>query len=193
MLCQLSYGGIFVRGEIIADVIGLSKFCHGISFVAILPFMTHFQQKLGWIIWIGIVLCTLTQCRQSSTTPTPPLFVAPPSPTLPATPTYALAPVMTPIPVATSINLLGSPIPVLTPTTAPSPTPIEYTIQTGDTIWTIAARNGFTIDELLTLNPDIRPESIQIGQIVRLPTLPTPNLPTRIDTTIPINIEAFYQ
>ena len=43
-----------------------------------------------------------------------------------------------------------------------------YTIQAGDTLDTIAAKYGTTVDALLTLNPDVDPHALSIGQTIRV-------------------------
>ena len=44
-----------------------------------------------------------------------------------------------------------------------------YTIEAGDTLQTIADQYGTTVEELLTLNPDVDPTALQIGQTIRVP------------------------
>ena len=44
-----------------------------------------------------------------------------------------------------------------------------YTIASGDTLATIAAKQGTTVDALLAANPDVDPTNLQIGQEIALP------------------------
>ncbi|QHJ72286.1 D-alanyl-D-alanine carboxypeptidase family protein [Planococcus halotolerans] len=44
-----------------------------------------------------------------------------------------------------------------------------YTIQAGDTFWKIANDHGTTVDQLLALNPDFDPLTLQIGDQILLP------------------------
>ena len=74
---------------------------------------------------------------------------------------------------------VGQPIcvPTLpTPTiTCPGPT---YTIRPGDTLFSLARTLGFTIQAILAANPGINPNSLEVGQILCLPTggtVPCPN------------------
>lgn len=43
-----------------------------------------------------------------------------------------------------------------------------YTIKSGDTLETVAAKSGTSVDELLRLNPGIDPHALRIGQKVRI-------------------------
>jgi LysM repeat protein len=43
-----------------------------------------------------------------------------------------------------------------------------YTIESGDTLETVAAKSGTSVDELLRLNPGIDPHALRIGQKVRI-------------------------
>jgi LysM repeat protein len=60
-------------------------------------------------------------------------------------------------------------------TTAPSPprprprVTRTYTIQVGDTFATIAADQGTTVERLQALNPDVDPNSLQVGQKIVIP------------------------
>ena len=55
--------------------------------------------------------------------------------------------------------------------TAPATTAAvsTYTIEAGDTLQTIADQYGTTVEELLSLNPDVDPTALQIGQTIRVP------------------------
>jgi LysM repeat protein len=43
-----------------------------------------------------------------------------------------------------------------------------YTIQSGDTYDTVAAKYGKTADDLLALNPGVDPHALRIGQKIRV-------------------------
>jgi LysM repeat protein len=43
-----------------------------------------------------------------------------------------------------------------------------YVIQSGDTLGEIASKYDTTVDELLTLNPDVDPSALQPGQRIRV-------------------------
>jgi LysM repeat protein len=58
---------------------------------------------------------------------------------------------------------------VLTTTTPTSTTAASYyEVRSGDTLGSIAARNGTTVDELLALNPGIDPAALRVGQRIRV-------------------------
>jgi LysM repeat protein len=44
-----------------------------------------------------------------------------------------------------------------------------YTIREGDTFETIASDQGTTVERLLALNPDVDPNSLQVGQRIVVP------------------------
>lgn len=57
---------------------------------------------------------------------------------------------------------------------APKPATTEvqydnYTVQDGDTLGAIATEHGFTIEEVLKVNPGLVAENLQIGQIIKIP------------------------
>lgn len=59
------------------------------------------------------------------------------------------------------------------PTTAPTTTAAApeafYTIESGDTLESIAGAYGTTVEELLRLNPGIDPTSLTVGQRIQVP------------------------
>ncbi|UCH87706.1 MAG: LysM peptidoglycan-binding domain-containing protein [Dehalococcoidia bacterium] len=90
---------------------------------------------------------TVTPAALTSPTPTPAPTRTPtatPSPTASPTPGATVSPTATPAPEAT---------PTLVPTPTPEPSPfIEYEIQAGDTLSSIAQAYGTTIDDLVSIN-----------------------------------------
>jgi len=63
------------------------------------------------------------------------------------------------------------PIATRSTTTRPKPKPATrrfYTIQSGDTLDTVAAKFGTTTEKLLALNPTIDPHALSIGQKIRI-------------------------
>ncbi len=84
--------------------------------------------------------------------------------------------------------LQTTPTPMPTPTETPTPTPIVYQVAAGDTIWVIAARSNRTVDEVLELNPGVRPDRLQIGQSLILPPPATPIFDGGAATPIPIDV-----
>jgi LysM repeat protein len=57
-------------------------------------------------------------------------------------------------------------------TPLPSPTPFTYTIKSGDTISSIALKFGVSMDDLQAANPEISPNSMSIGQVIKIPSDP---------------------
>jgi LysM repeat protein len=57
-------------------------------------------------------------------------------------------------------------------TPLPSPTPFTYTVQSGDTISSIALKFGVSIDNLQAANPEISPNAMSIGQVLNIPSDP---------------------
>jgi N-acetylmuramoyl-L-alanine amidase len=43
-----------------------------------------------------------------------------------------------------------------------------YTIQSGDTLWKISQKYNMTVDQLLKLNPNVKPETLQVGQKIKI-------------------------
>ncbi|KAF8059666.1 hypothetical protein HT031_005074 [Scenedesmus sp. PABB004] len=44
-----------------------------------------------------------------------------------------------------------------------------YTLRKDDTIKTIAQKRGLTVQQLLAINPDVRPDAVAVGQTILLP------------------------
>ena len=57
-------------------------------------------------------------------------------------------------------------------TPLPSPTPFTYTVQTGDTISSIALKFSVSIDDLQAANPEISPNAMSVGTLLKIPSNP---------------------
>jgi LysM repeat protein len=103
----------------------------------------------------------------------------PPTPTV--TPTFTNTATPTAMPTNT-------PTPTRTPTPRPTPTPIPpevYTVQTGDTLLSIAADFGVTVQELKAFN-NLATDSIVQGQALEIPPpTPTPGPTATLDPSQP--------
>ncbi|MTI80662.1 MAG: M23 family metallopeptidase [Firmicutes bacterium] len=67
----------------------------------------------------------------------------------------------------------------------------EYTVKQGDTLWEIATKNDISVNELLTANPDFKPELMQIGQAIKLSDkAPVINVVSIHEQTVEENIDA---
>lgn len=89
-------------------------------------------------------------------------------------PPATVSPSATSAPVRTLVPTEVEPTPEASPTPAPS-TPVEsdaptsYTVARGDTLSTIAGRNGTTWQILAELNGISDPRSLRVGQVLQLP------------------------
>jgi LysM repeat protein len=81
-----------------------------------------------------------------------------------------------------------TPTPLPTPTPTPTPTPILYEIEAGDTLLAIAIQRRTSVDEIRTRNPDVRPELLQIGQVIELPPPATAVAQQMAATPIPLQV-----
>ncbi len=118
------------------------------------------------------------QVGQPSVTPTPvATATASPAPSPSVAPTGTPegtpggTPGASPTPAAT---------PQATPTPAPSPTTqppqfTDYTVQPNDSLSSIAQRFGTTADELARINGIANPNTLDIGQKLKIPTPPQPS------------------
>lgn len=59
-------------------------------------------------------------------------------------------------------------VPLKTP--LPTPTPFTYTVQQGETISSVALKFGVSIDELLAANPEVNPNTMSIGTVLKVPS-----------------------
>ena len=92
-----------------------------------------------------------------------------------------------PPPTIEIIQQTPTPLPTATPT--PTPTPVVYTIKSGDTLLEIAIDHQTTVDNIRTLNPDVRPELLSVGQEIVLPLPATPVFSGEQPTPLPAQIE----
>jgi LysM repeat protein len=69
-----------------------------------------------------------------------------------------------------------NPPPPPPPPPAPTPAPVQtqtsgstYTIQAGDTFWSISIEFGTTVAALEAANPSLDPNDLQIGEVISIP------------------------
>jgi len=82
-------------------------------------------------------------------------------------------------------NILADNLP--TKATEPSEVPGLYTIQEGDTFWSIALKDGkegVTVNDLIAANPDVKPSELKVGQTIKFGTAknsytPAPEVPKK--------------
>lgn len=75
------------------------------------------------------------------------------------------------------VTSTGSPVQtpeglVAAETPLPSPTPFTYTVKQGDSISSIALEFGVSMDDLQAANPEISPNALSVGQVIRIPSNP---------------------
>lgn len=112
---------------------------------------------------------------------------ATPAPTTTVTPMVGVSLVTRAVP--TTAVLQTTPTPLPTPTVTPTATPIIYTIVAGDTLLGIAIQHGTTTEAIQALNPDVRPELLQIGQALVLPPVEPLSVQAVAGTAVPIQID----
>lgn len=99
----------------------------------------------------------------AGTTPTP---TATASPTASAQPTPEATPQATPSPTAEP-----TPTPTPRPTATPAPAFRNYTVKSGDTLYSIAKQFKVTIASIRALNPSVKDTNIiHVGQVLKIPT-----------------------
>jgi LysM repeat protein len=121
------------------------------------------------------------QAGQPSATRTPvATATARPSPSVSPTGTPGVSPTpgggtpsASPTPEATpTVQATTTPVP--SPTPEPSPF-LEYTVQPGDSLSSIAAQFGTTADELARINSLADPNALSVGQTLQVPRPETPS------------------
>lgn len=104
------------------------------------------------LLLLGVLLSTACTAQPLSTPG--PVTLIPYSTVTPSTPSLGLE------------GLVTLPAPIA------SPTPFTYTVQAGETMGGIALKFGVRLEDLQTANPGISPNSMSIGQVLRIPSDP---------------------
>jgi LysM repeat protein len=103
----------------------------------------------------------------AATTPT-----SAPSPTsgvaAPATEAPPTAPPATAAPATEALAPTAAP-PTAPPTATAAPDYVEYTVQRGDSLKSIAAKFGVTIRDIIAINQIPNPDSLTVGSVLRIP------------------------
>lgn len=95
----------------------------------------------------------------------------------------------TPIPISAAETTYTPEGLVAAETPLPSPTPFTYTVQTGDTMGSIALKFGVSMDDLQTANPEISPNAMSVGQVLNIPSNPDNPSGEPTPTAAPFTIE----
>jgi len=74
-------------------------------------------------------------------------------------------------------------------TPLPSPTPFTYTVQRGDTISSIALKFGVSMDDLQAANPEISPNAMSVGQVLKIPGNPESPSGEPTPTPVPFTVQ----
>ena len=74
-------------------------------------------------------------------------------------------------------------------TPLPSPTPFTYTVKAGDSISTIALKFGVSMDDLQAANPEISPNAMSIGQVIKIPSNPDNPSGEPTPTPVPFTVQ----
>ena len=71
------------------------------------------------------------------------------------------------------------------PTSTPIP-PLVHQVQEGETLIDIANRHDVTVEEIVSMNPELDPQLLQVGQIILIPpATPTPGPTSTLDPDVP--------
>lgn len=136
----------------------------GLSLLLLVCFGVGMAFQVGWIV-TGRIMAP-------EPTPTPIILpIEVPIPTALPTTTLPPLPVLTPTPAPaspTATRSLSSPTPSLPSPTA-SPAVRQYTVQEGDTLFSIARQFNLTIEELTAANPTLDPDLLAIGDVLIIP------------------------
>lgn len=134
---------------------------------------------IGLTVWLTMaLLISLVGCERSKSSGIPtvqPTAVSSPV-AVAASPTVVSAAEVTPTPSPTSVPQ-PSPTPLPTATNTPSSEAMTYTVQAGDTLYSIARRYNVTIEALMVTNGITDVTSLRVGQVLTIPggqASPTP-------------------
>jgi LysM repeat protein len=77
---------------------------------------------------------------------------------------------------------------VTAPAPLPSPTPFLYTVQAGDTLSQIADKFHVSLDAVVSENPDLDPNAMAVGHVLKIPGNPASAAggPTSTPETLPV-------
>ena len=96
------------------------------------------------------------------------------------------ATVSTPEPAASPVLPAPTDTPTLVPTATPTPQAVEYVVQVGDNIFSIALRFGVTPEAIASRNGLADPSQLEVGQVLVIPLAgeePTPEATATAEAT----------
>ncbi len=118
---------------------------------------------------VGVAVATLTPTSKG---PTPVAIVTAQAPPTPVTPAAGSTVIIAVQPSATVVPLV-TPVPA-----TPVPSTFEYTVEWGDTLYSIARRYGTTVDAIVALNGLQDASYISVGQVLKIPGTASPTIPS---------------
>ncbi len=74
-------------------------------------------------------------------------------------------------------------------TPLPTPTPFQYTVAAGDTLGQIAQKFNVSLDALLATNPNVDPNAMSVGSILKIPSAQQNTSGEGTPTPVPLPIE----
>ena len=132
---------------------------------------------LNFIFYLASFLYLLTACASQQTQSAPSSVDLIPFLTSTQSPTSLVGAMQTPEGLVTA----NAPL--------PSPTPFTYTVQKGDTISSIAVKFGVSMDDLQAANPEISPNAMSVGQVLKIPSNPENPSGEPTSTAVPFTIQ----
>jgi LysM repeat protein len=78
-------------------------------------------------------------------------------------------------------------VPLTTP--LPSPTPFTYTVGQGETISSVALKYGVSLDDLQAANPEVNPNAMSVGQVLKIPSNPDNPSGEPTPTPVPFTVQ----
>jgi len=91
---------------------------------------------------------------------------------------------------ATRATPRWTPVELVAPETPlPTSTPFTYTVGQGETISGIALKFGVSIDELIAINPEISPNAMSVGTVLKIPSNPIKPSGESTPTPAPLTVE----
>ncbi len=105
----------------------------------------------------------MVACSNQAVTATPAILIA-------TAPLPTPRPTLTPRPTATISGAANSVVVNTQRDPGPTPTPIFYTVQDGETLIPIANRFGVSVADIIVANPGLEPGRIQVGQRLVVPS-----------------------
>jgi LysM repeat protein len=74
-------------------------------------------------------------------------------------------------PTLDAVAMIASAVPTATVTLPPTPTPVTYTVESGDTLFSIAIDLDIPVEALMAANGLTEPDKLSVGQVLLVPSL----------------------